>query len=379
MSTDLFTSLKKYRPTDGKNSVENFITEAFAWLLRFDKGFALEYFNKIIVLLGDKKKFPDLSGPTLQWSTQVNFKGKFPDLVCSFGENYAIVFEHKAFVHLHENQLQNYRDTAIEFYSNNFAIVLVTANITQHEQNPDAAICWSQIHLWISEWLQNHPENKLFFESFQRLLEYEGLGPNPPISHTAILYYNQVKNFNDALWGVICRAFINTKEKLSLLIPLEEMYFETQAGWGRWGICSFGNDESKWKPGIFFGVMLDGIDHQVKPMSENGSPDCVFIISFSENCHELYPKLESYKKLSNDLSELVKKDFLGWEYYQHLEDEAVDNPNRWHPLYFRMPLLELLRGTRTSEDQDQIFRDIILNKIPLIWSLESFQQLRNEL
>lgn len=34
MKTDLLTSLRKYKVTDKQDPIENFITEAFAWLLK---------------------------------------------------------------------------------------------------------------------------------------------------------------------------------------------------------------------------------------------------------------------------------------------------------------------------------------------------------
>ena len=46
METGLLESLRKYRPREGKDPLENFITEAFAWILNNYSDFAEFFINK---------------------------------------------------------------------------------------------------------------------------------------------------------------------------------------------------------------------------------------------------------------------------------------------------------------------------------------------
>ena len=98
MNTDLFTSLRKYRPRDGHDHLENFITEAFAWLLRSDSDFSSYFLNRLFVLL-KKQNFekpaiiPEQSN-YFHWKTQQYWAGYYPDMICEIDQD-VLIFEHK--------------------------------------------------------------------------------------------------------------------------------------------------------------------------------------------------------------------------------------------------------------------------------------------
>ena len=99
----LLVNLRKYRPRVGSDPLENFITEAFAWLLRSNR----EALNALLDCINKQLTLPiDLSESDVYISTQENFANKFPDLVISW-EECTLVFEHKVHSELHKNQLQN--------------------------------------------------------------------------------------------------------------------------------------------------------------------------------------------------------------------------------------------------------------------------------
>ena len=91
MEVGLFEALSRYSPREGNDPLENFITEGFAWLLnKYPEfgGFFLQYLEEKLRL--------NVNRYDCEWSTQDNFDGKYPDMVCRFrDENKAIVFEHK--------------------------------------------------------------------------------------------------------------------------------------------------------------------------------------------------------------------------------------------------------------------------------------------
>ena len=90
MKTDLFTSLRKYRTTDKKNPVENFVTEAFAWLLKNIPDFSFFFITELKKKMNSTEEIPKI----LKWDTQRNFDGVFPDMICEF-ENSVFVFENQ--------------------------------------------------------------------------------------------------------------------------------------------------------------------------------------------------------------------------------------------------------------------------------------------
>jgi hypothetical protein len=46
--SSLLTNLSHQRPSEGRNPLENFITEAFAWILQSDPAFALRFLTERI-------------------------------------------------------------------------------------------------------------------------------------------------------------------------------------------------------------------------------------------------------------------------------------------------------------------------------------------
>ena len=156
MKNDLLISLRKYRVTEKRDPIENFITEAFAWLLKNYPDFS----NSFIKDLGNRLNADIVLSENVKWDTQKNFGGVFPDMICEYDGN-AIVFEHKAWSYLHKNQLQNYRTFAKNKFSTSY-IILITAHEKQHEQNPDLALCWYDVHRFIDKWLTNKDEKDYF-------------------------------------------------------------------------------------------------------------------------------------------------------------------------------------------------------------------------
>ena len=79
MSTiGLLESVRKYHPRKGTDPLENFITEAFAWMLNDCPEFGTHFVNEILKNLD----FPDFDSNNIRWETQMNFDGVFPDMVC---------------------------------------------------------------------------------------------------------------------------------------------------------------------------------------------------------------------------------------------------------------------------------------------------------
>ena len=139
LETGLFEALRKYSPREGNDPLENFITEGFAWLLNKYPEFG-EFFLQYL----EEKLQLNVNKYDCKWSTQVNFDGKYPDMVYRW-ENRAIVFEHKTWTRLDENQIKNYREYSQREFDDS-RIALITATKQQHEQCPDLALCWSDIY-----------------------------------------------------------------------------------------------------------------------------------------------------------------------------------------------------------------------------------------
>lgn len=373
--SSLLTALRVYRPREGLDPLENFVTEAFAWLLQNRPEFGHFYLGKICHRL--QVAAPEKNSPA-DWKTQLFLGGVYPDLVATYAGT-ALLFEHKVGAELHENQIANYRRVAEqEFGSGRYRVILVTATCQQHGQEPDLAICWKDIHEYVEEWKSHRDFNgDHLFADFQALLESEGLGPPAPISHEAILAYGPAKHFEAHLsemlrrtirnnWGANFHGF-NTRA----MLPNHRMLKHGQDPWGRLGIYLLG-DIDDWSPGLFAGFLLDGADHRVKWLDPR-CPDFSLIFSVNINLHPRFWETEEFLRLTAALRVKVEAACPG---YQLLEHFHAENPNRWHPFHIRRSMLDLFRGTKTAEEQDQRFVTEVERLVKAVTSCPEFGEFR---
>ena len=178
MEYNLLTSLRKYRPRENQDPLENFVTEAFAWLLKNNKKFSGFFLRKILMRL------PTYSGLNLQvgldckWATQMNFGGIFPDMVAELNDGTLLVFEHKVWAQLHPGQLDGYKQFSSTNYSASY-LILITASESQHIQEPDLALCWKDIHLWIRDSIRRG-KTRIYLSRFPKSFARRGTGANSP-------------------------------------------------------------------------------------------------------------------------------------------------------------------------------------------------------
>ena len=379
MATGLFEALRRYPRKENQDPLENFITEGFAWILNNYPDFG-EFFLQDL----EKKLKWSIGNYDCEWLTQENFGGKYPDMVCHFkDENKAIIFEHKMWRHLHENQLANYKKYAKKNFDD-YRIVLITATQQQHEQDPDLALCWSDIYNLISDW-EKSDNNELLIKDFQQLLKSEGLGPPAPISHTSIRYHYETKDLEKNISDLIRRVEGREERKKEWKEMIKEDYNLSilfQRGkynyYGRIGLELLSLDGPLGPGGIFVGILVDGEDHKTEPIDPVKGPDFCLIISFSESLHDFYTEEKSYKKLVEELlPKKVEQLNDGWQFYDHLKDFEAPRKNKYHPIHIRKPMLDVFCGTESGEDQEERFYEAASELIKLVVEEESFWSLRD--
>ena len=383
MATGLFEALRRYSPRENRDPLENFITEGFAWILNEDSVFE-EFFLKYL----EEKLNWSIGNYDCKWRTQENFGGKYPDMVCHLNnEDKAIIFEHKTLGRdLDEHQLANYKKYAKKNFDD-YRIVLITATSQQHEQDPDLALCWSDIYNLISDW-EKSDNNEFLIKDFQQLLKSVGLGPPAPISHTSIRYYYEtsdlkknIKNLTERVKGreeqkKKWKEII--KENYNLSIPILQGKDDYYGRIGLHLLSLKGHNPDLGPGGIFVGILLDGEDHKTEPIDPVKGPDFCLIISFSKSLHGFYYREENYKKLVEELlPKKVEQLNDGWQFYDHLKDFEAPKKNKYHPIHIRKPMLDVFCGTESCEDQEDRFYGAASELIKLVAEEESFWSLRD--
>ena len=375
MNSDLFTSLRKYRPRDGHDPLENFMTEAFAWLLRSDVNFSNYFISKIRESLSTSFKIP-FNTKRINWVTQTNWDGKFPDMICEL-DNHVLIFEHKTYnSNLQWNQLSNYKNYANKTYTDH-NVIIITASKNQHDKRQpyDLALCWSDVYIYIESWLENEdcrPEYKFAFQSFLRLLVDQNMGALAPISQDAIRCFYSSYKFEEKVKSLSEEIF---KYDWRSIIKLNDCKPEILHDWGRFGFYLF---PRPWIPSIFVGFMIDGYNHHTTPVLEDISHDFVIIISFINETHRDYPENILYQNFIKKLRVLVNIIDQDIDFYEHLQDSTKQEHNPWHPIHIRKPMIDLLKGTKTNLDQQQQCIELTSKVLMAIMECDEFKKLREE-
>ncbi|MBM7070597.1 PD-(D/E)XK nuclease family protein [Shewanella sp. 202IG2-18] len=378
----LLVNLRKYRPRENTDPLENFVTEAFAWVLRNNSS-CLSAFTK---LLNEKLNLSlDIESQPSVISTQENFDGVYPDMLIQY-DDFALVFEHKVNSYLHTNQLQNYRDKSKSHNGfNDCKLVLITRSRKQHEQKPDLSLCWYEIYQYFQTNLsEDEKENSWAIKELFALFKKEGLVPAKPVNISVMnQYFSALK-------------IANQMENLINEAKLEDWYLVRECGflhnakkqrWGRIGL-EFGTQDSqgkrRWSPGIFCGFIVDGNDHRVCSIIED-EPLTTLIIEFNDDAQEklgISAKGISNPELHNQLvsdikSMLLVKDF-GWQVIDTLQHKTIKF-NKWRPVMLMCPTSKFFDDCTSADDQRINFYKQFNELSKAIYELESFKTICEQL
>ena len=363
---------------------EDFLTDAFCWLLSEVPGLGPQFLEFLRKEQEEQaanrsrpsrppRRIPELAPESLRWETQNPFPRKSkrdgkrairPDMTCTDGKC-GVVFEHKTWTNPHKNQLRNLRENAPDLFEC-APIVLITGRAGQHQQDPDLALCWSQIHGFLDERAKGAGDTGFAVREFQTLLKERGLGPMAILEPKAIRNYFVVTDLKDNLKRLIKslsqREWGEDRKGADLIKRGERD--------GRFGL-----DLRPWNPGVFVGVILDGRDHGVKPRATG--LDASVILDCEQSLHGQTQRFEDL------LCKIYRNEGLpeGWEVQRLWKAEEIwddgkyrGRPNPWHPLHIRKPLLEVFDNAESWGDQADRFysetrkvADLVLRHLNAPW------------
>ena len=368
-SDSLLLSLRKYRPREGRDSLEDFITEAFAWLLRQCPEFGNMCLEDIYSQL-ESERPAGIDPHGLHWETQVTLNGKRPDMVCHVGDE-VLVFEHKATAPLSGRQLGQYREIAEDLWRKRTWIVTITGYRCVDQKEADIRLCWEDIHRQIECFLgaESIPENLGFhLRDFQRLLESEGLGPTEPVKSSSVRCYRTGVALEDQLKSL----FMSLLDREWKIPKGYEVYYRHRDG--RLGLQFHRSEQDNhWTPGIFAGCMLDGSDHCLGDRAGD-LVDFRIILDFSSKLHNRYTEMAAYNSINEALDESVNG--TPWTFYDHLAGPGPHN--KWHPIHLERSFLELIQGASDPDTQRERVEKGISDGLKCFRENGLLEQLMNE-
>ena len=355
MSSNLFEALRRYAPGPKRNPAEDYLTEAFAWLLNQHEGLGRNLAQRVV---GERQ----LNEAPFEWRTQVHL-GTGNGRVDMVGEGGGVVLicEHKIDAQLGKHQLRKYERAAKERWPGKVFTALITRSKAQHTEEASAALTWAQVYEFVEDW--NRDRDDAVVRDFLAYLMGQGLSPAPQVTAQALAAYKPAQTLLPALEAL----FANLAEELrpedfeALYRAMRQPDLSARPTyqklkWGRIGVAF--PSVGPWRPGVFAGVLVDGTDHRVSWVQEEKGPDFVLLVSFHLDAGK--PSWDDYV-MSPEFERLRKRltgeaQAAGFDFHDHLREPR---PNRWHPVHLRRPLVNVLGGAKDAEEQRERVAKVI--------------------
>lgn len=378
----LLVSLSSYRPRPDKKSIEDFITEAFAWLLRSQRELGRSFLAEVESRLESRSGLQINLSEDVEWSTQRTFPQSRPDMVAEAGGK-ATVFEHKVREIASKDQLRRHEEGLSEHEEYSGGDLILITSAPWHYRNPaDAKITWQEIYKWLDR--QAKSRSTRMVKEFQVLLESEGLCPRPGLEERSLRAYlpaqkvePQLENLFRDLWSRSVEWEFLFKKLPHLSRQNSELKPRVTSE-GRLGIQFNGPSENAWTPGIFAGAHLDGSDHDVQMSKPDWGPDLAIVLDIGKRIAGM-PRQEFlnsslYRRLSDRLRENAKS--RNWEVIDTFQRSS--GGNLWHPLIVRRPLADVLRGTSSFAGQSDAILRILKDGLRFLVKDERIRKARTE-
>lgn len=332
-TVNLFSALRRYRPTEGRDPLEDFVTEAWRWTLESHPVVASAFLARAGVA----------PGATVHWRTQARLdEGRcVVDLLGEVKDGPVVVCEHKVWARLSPGQLARYRAAAAARWPDREVIVaLITGRTWQHTEPADLRLTWSDVYALVGA----NTASPLLAQ-FREFLKEHGLGPVEPVLSEAALAWAQANRFEAQLLGLFSDLgrrlpTMPVAERIGALCgaPLSEwppLVPDDRPRWGRLGLDL--PSRPNWRPGLFVGVLVDTTNHQVGWSRPALGPDLCVILSFQLR-EPGVPDRDAFL-FSAEFEGLVRA------LRERPDLDVVDmraGANPWHALHLRRPLVEVL-------------------------------------
>ena len=355
MSDNLLVSLQKYASRPKFNPLENFTTEAFAWLLRNNTDALNAFLTLIASKISEKASRQQNDGQNLKLlnldielnevrcETQVQLSSGIADLVL-YLPNSTIVVEIKVWASGSKDQVTSYATSLREQGHQNVISVFLAPGLPHQNEDADVTIRWADVYKALSEGKPD--ERRLEFLGY---LDSQGLSPGLDLDCAAMIYAPEVYRFIDVMlrqWQAILGNLEPSKD-----FPISE---KTNA-WGRTGIMRKRTnlDANYWNPAITIGVLHDPRDHCFEPITK--SQGAIFMLCVDVGSYFFDRLLQKDTDWAN-FKESVKQacangNLHGWNCFDGLEyyKDNLKNCNQWHPFVIYKPVSELLVNRPNKE------------------------------
>lgn len=390
MKDSLLVSLRNYNPQAGRDPVEDFITEAFAWTLRQNPTLASALISKI-----DSEaptEAPHKKATELDWETQHAVNSGRVDMVARIGEKTHYIFEHKVWAEATAAQLDRYRREVVEDNAAQKSVttVLIAGDLTNYigptspdVHEPSVRLSWSNVVKLIDQVVER-TEKPDRVSDFRDLLVHEGLGPQSPLSEPLLRAFarsrNTVYRLYDLVESVGRRA--NDWSFAYDMMPDTNQQITPEPRWERRGRSSKNGRiamglYSDWTPQVLVGLIIDEDDIGVELSAPEAGPHLTVFLGLPYNrLRARYGEIVGHPAFSH-LCDRLSKDLAPSTWTVSAPEGKNDDFNYWHPIVLHQPLAYKLRSNGTSwRDQQETVKQILTEGVRAVLSGGELNKLR---
>lgn len=379
MSESLLVALRSYRPRAGRDSLEDFLTEAFVWTLKEHPGLARALLKYISAEAGVDGA---VGQEAIRWQTQVHLDSGVADAAAETSAR-TYLFEHKTWSKATARQLDRYRRA---MPADDVVTVLITGAPWNYEgpqeegvEEPDLRLTWAEVYNVLEAWCEAAAGGYERVEDLLALLDHEGLGPRDPLSEDRLRAYARAAGVERDLFRLvesIPERFEDWSFAYDVLLDTEGRT-RPEKEWNRMGSPPNGRIclslYSEWEPGLMAGLLVDGTDLHVGLDCPELGPDVIVMLCLPRRAlgdrYEQVLRSDAYVALCERLEEVE-----GWKVAARPYYEAVGT-NPWHPVLLQRSLAKVLRGV-PSDDQERAVYQTMREGIELVLEGREFNALR---
>ncbi len=208
-------------------------------------------------------------------------------------------------------------------------------------------------------------EEKFVLLNFINYLKDQGLWKYEKISMSEIISYYSAESLESKLDKLFEDLMMVEwdKECLNLKTFTKSNYNPkyNKYRWGRKGIDFF----EQWEPGLFAGIMLDPKDHRITISDKDRGPDLVVILDIDRKINKGEKCISSKLINSNEYKLLLEE-------LKTIENgfEQVKSKNKWRLAIIRKPLIDVLSGKYSNEEQLNAIKDTIVDGINILTNIK---------
>lgn len=366
MKDSLLVALRNYPASLDRDPLEDFITEAFRWLLSNHASVADVFLNEISTRT-DKAGF-DPTPKNTKWATQETFPKSRPDMIAEAGEM-ALVFEHKVHAAADHDQLMRHNEGLKHRYPTGL-LVLITSASWHYTEPADVKMTWKDVYQCLDNAPTDNNEATRMVVEFLALLDTEGLGPREHLEEPQLRALTSHQETLDGLSKLIKEIKAQPSNWAFAYDKLPDLEGSREPGskwshnpprYGRISLILY----TEGNINIHFGILIDPSDINTGFVNDSIGPDIAVHLKIpwkwlSQKQYDRILRSDAYTKL---VSRLNGENLGDWTLFEITSDNSQ---NKHHPVVLQKPLAPVLRGTASVDDQRQVLTENLQDGVRML-------------